>query len=149
MINVAEIDKLDRTSAIELAKRLRNKYRNVSLDKSRLATRIGATIAGVGGAYVMGHYMGGLQHEYELNASAIDAGTMEDPRKMAGVDIDLLVGLGLTLAGLAMQGLLGGKSRKGAGMAADLVEAGGNGILAGYAFSAGATAGKESALEAA
>jgi hypothetical protein len=146
---VAEIDKLDRQSAIELAKRLRARYRNVSLDKTRLAQRIGASVAAVGGAYVMGHYMGGLQHEYDMNAAAIDAGTMEDPRKVAGIDIDLLVGLGMTLAGLGMQGLLGGKSRKGAGMAADLVEAAGNGILAGYAFSAGATAGKESASEAA
>ena len=148
MNRVAEIDKLDRVSAIDLAKRLRNKYRNVSLDKGRLMTRVGATVASVGSAYVIGHYMGGLQHEYEMNASAIDAGTMEDPRKIIGMDIDLAVGFALTALGLGMQGLLGGKARKKAGMAADIVEASGSGILAFYFGSLGATAGKESALEA-
>ena len=150
---MAEIDKLDRHSAIELAKRMRNKARNVSLDKERLTRRVGAVVAGVGGAYVVGHYMGGLQHEYDMNAAAIEAGTMDDPRKIGNaIDIDLLAGLVLTTIGLSMQGLLpvmGGKKGKAGGVAADIVEGAGAGILAGYAYSMGSSAGREAAETAA
>lgn len=144
---MAQVDSLDRKSAIDLAKRMRSKARNVALDRERLVRRVGAVVAAGVGAYVVGHYMGGLQHEYEMNAVAIDNGTMEDPRKIAGIDIDLLAGLVLTGVGLGMQGAFG--KRKSVGMAADIVEGAGTGVLAGYAYSMGASAGKEAAAETA
>ena len=143
---MADIDRLDRGSAIDLAKRMRSKNRNLALDRDRLTRRVGAVVAAAGAAYVMGYYMGGLQHEYQQNQTAIDAGTMEDPRKMAGIDIDLLAGLGLAVVGLGMQGAFG--ARKRVGIAADLVEGAGTGILSGYANNLGMSAGLEAAEEA-
>lgn len=142
---MADIDRLDRNSAIDLAKRMRSKNRNLALDRDRLTRRVGAVVAAAGSAYVMSYYMGGLQHEYEMNAAAVDSGAMEDPRKIAGIDIDLLAGLTVTAVGLGMQGAFG--ARKRAGIAADMVEGSGTGILAAYAGVLGMSAGKEAAEE--
>lgn len=141
---MAEIDKLDRRNAIELAKRMRNKMRNLDMDRQRLTERLIAIGIGATAAYAMGWYMGGLEYEYQQNAAAIDAGTMEDPRKVAGVDLDLLVGLGLTAVGVFGGGFL----KKGKVLSA-AVESAGTHILAGYAYSMGMDSGMESATEAA
>lgn len=139
---MAEIDKLDRRNAIELAKRMRNKMRNLDLDQKRLTERLIAVGIGATAAYAMGFYMGGLEFEYQQNAAAIDAGDAEDPRKLAGVDIDLLAGLGLTAAGL-----FGGGFLKKGKMLSAAVESAGTHILAGYAYSLGMDSGMESATE--
>lgn len=133
---MAEIDKLDRNSAIDLAKRMRNKARNIELNKTRMMTRLGTTAVSAVGAGAMGYYMGTLEHEWE------QAGMPEegDPRKLGDViDIDLAVGLGVTALGIAMSGTK--KSEK----AGSYVEALGVGALAGWAYSRGTSAGKEAA----
>lgn len=134
-----EIDKIDRKSAIELAKNMRRRVRNLSIDKKAASERLMRTGVGVGAAALIGHMMGGLEHEYELNAAAIDAGDAEDPRTIAGIDKDLAIGI-LT----AGAGALGGTKRW-----AGFAESAGNGILSGYAYSKMFSKGKEAAAETA
>lgn len=133
-----EIDKLDRNSAIDLAKRMRNKARNIELNKAKMMQRLGATAVGAAAAGAMGYYMGTLEHEWEQAGSPED----DDPRKLGGViDLDLAVGLGVTAVGIAMSG---SKKTESPGQ---YVEAAGSHIIAGWAYSRGATAGKEAAAE--
>lgn len=135
---MAEIDKLDRNSAIDLAKRMRNKARNIELNKTRMMTRLGTAAISAAAAGGMGYYMGGLEHEWEV------AGMPEegDPRKLGDmIDIDLAAGLAVTGVGIAMAGTK--KSEK----AGEYVEAAGVGILAGWAYSRGSSAGKEAAAQ--
>src|SRR5690606_14998033 len=104
--------------------------------------RVLAVVIGGAAAYATGFVMGGKQHEYEQNRSAIDAGTMEDPRKLAGVDLEIVVGGVATLAGVGLQGKSG--SRK----IGEALEAGGLGVICSYAGQRGLQAGLEAAKTA-
>lgn len=141
-----KIDTLSRTHAIELAKRMRARARNASLKSDELMKHAVQAGGAVGGAYVLGQVMGGKEHEYRMNQAAVDDGSMEDPRQIMGVDIELAVGIAATGLGLAMQGLVGKKSKAG-GMLGIAVEGGGMGALASYAFTAGADSGRKRAEE--
>ena len=133
-----EIDKMDRNSAIDLAKRMRNKARNLELNKSRMMTRVGASVVSGLAAGGVGYYMGTLEHEWEQAGSPED----DDPRKLGGmVDLDLAIGLGVTAVGILMAGSK--KSEK----AGEYVEAAGTGVISGWAYSRGASMGKEAAAE--
>lgn len=142
-----QIDRLDKASAIELAKRMRSRARNAALKTDELMKHVATAGGAVGGAYLLGHIMGGKEHEYTMNATAIDAGQAEDPRQVMGMDIELVVGLGATVTGLAMQGLIG-KKGKAAGTLASAIEGVGVGALASYAYTAGADMGRKAAEEA-
>jgi hypothetical protein len=141
---MAEIDHLDRNDAILLAKRMRNKVRNLEIDKK--ATMMGAARTATSGAsaYVMGYIMGGLEAEYLKDQAAIDAEDgAEDPRKIAGIDKDGLVG-----AALVAGGLFGVAAAKGKGAtAADFLLAAGDGVLSGYLHNMGMRAGLEAAAK--
>lgn len=133
-----EIDKMDRNSAIDLAKRMRNKARNLELNKGRMMTRLGATGVAMGAAGGMGYYMGTLTYEWQQAGSPED----DDPRKLGGVlDLDLAAGLVVTGLGIVMAGSK--KSEK----AGEYVEAAGTGILSGWAFSRAMSMGLEAAAE--
>lgn len=141
---MADIDKLGRGEAIELARKMRNKVRNIAVDKDKLTKRITTTAVAAGAAYGVAYWMGQAEADYLANKGAIDAGSAEDPRKIAGIDKDLLIGVGLTAVGL-----LGGAA-KGAGKvgtAGDVIESAGVGILSGYAYSKGLTHGLEAAQQ--
>jgi hypothetical protein len=136
---MSEIEKLDKQKLVQLAKGMRNRARNMALDKQRMASRVTNVAVGAGASFVVGYFMGGKEAEYLTVAAEVEAGTAEDPRKVMGIDIDLLLGLGVS--GLGVTGLAGKK-------ASDLCEAAGTGILAGYAYARGSQAGLESAQEA-
>lgn len=143
-----QIDKLGRNEAISLAKKMRQRARNLSMDKQRMSQRAIAVGVGAVSAYGVGMWMGSKMHDFlELGGpgnSSVQAAedalkadaSLEDPRKIAGIDADLLLGLAAT--GLGVSGLAGRQ-------ASDLIEAAGAGVLAGYAYSKGAQAGLESA----
>lgn len=142
---MADIDKLGRGEAIELARKMRNKVRNIAVDKDKLTKRITTTAVAAGAAYGVAYWMGQAEADYLANKGAIDAGSAEDPRKIAGMDKDLLIGLALTGVGLlggSAKG--GGKVGQGAG---DVAEAAGVGILSGYAYMKGLTHGVEAAQQ--
>jgi hypothetical protein len=129
------IDKLGRQQAIDLAKRMRSKARNADLDAKRLTKRMVGVGSAAGAAYVLGGIMEKKEKEKAENLAAIEAGTAPDPTKLLGIKYDLAVGLGLTAAGLVMQGYLGPK--KGGGMLADVVEGAGGGCLSAALYEAG------------
>lgn len=141
---MAEIDKLGRNEAVELAKKMRNKVRNLSIQKEKFATQLTSVAVGAGAAYAVGYWMGGAEDEYRANQAAIDAGQMEDPRKLAGIDKDLLLGGALALAGAFGQSA---SDKKIAGIGGGMIQSAGAGILAGYAYSRGVTAGVEAAQQ--
>lgn len=138
---MAEIDHLDRIDAINLAKKMRNKVRNLEVNKKELGVgALRAAIAG-GSAYGLGRYMGGLEADYRANQAAIEAGTADDPRKLAGMDLDGVIGGGATLLGLL--GVMKAKGK--AAQAAEMVLAAGEGMLSGYMYSMGFRQGQEAA----
>ena len=140
-----QIDKLGRTQAIELAKRMRNKARNADLDAKKLTTRM----VGVGSAAGAAYLLGGMMHDREMeaiaNAQKIKDGEMDDPTQLLGVDYELAIGIGLTTAGLAMQGFFGGK--KATGMLSTVVEGAGAGCLSAAMYEAGRRAAAEADKE--
>ena len=144
---MAQIDKLGREQAIELAKRMRNKARNAELDSKRLTKRLIGVGSSAGAAYLLGGFMEGKEKEFakiqEENAGKPDSEKDKtDPREMFGLDYELVVGLGLSGLGLAMQsGRLGKKT---GGMLADVVEGAGSGCLAAAMYQKG----KDAAAEA-
>lgn len=124
---MANIDTIDRKSAITLAKNMRRRVQNLTVDKKKMAERIGGVVVGVVAAGAMGSYMGGLELEAQENAAAIDAGEMDDPRLLGGVmDKDLAVGVSLLLAAAAN---VGGEK------ISIWTERAANGVLSGYAYS--------------
>ncbi len=131
---MAEIDRLDRGSAIELLKKMRSRSRNLKLDKDRVAKRLMASGISAGSAFGMGYLMGDLQKGWEEKGSPKD----EDPRVIAGIDMDLLVGLVFTLAGVS--GVAGKQT-------SDLIESAGIGVLAGWAYKSGEDMGLEPAKD--
>lgn len=140
-----QIDKLGRTQAIELAKRMRNKARNADLDAQKLTTRVIGAASSAGAAYLLGGTMHDREMEAIANAQKIKDGEMDDPTQLLGMDYELAVGLGLTAAGLAMQGFFGGK--KATGMASTIVEGAGTGCLSAAMYEAGRRAAAEADKE--
>ena len=125
---------MGRSDLQRLAVNARKRLRNAELDKARMGTRAAAVFVGAGAAGAMGYVMGGL------NRQAVDDQTLdtdEDPTKIAGIDIDLAVGLGATIIGVVMSGK--SSTRKAGGF----VEAAGTGILSGYAYTYGHSMGME------
>jgi len=147
-----QINSLSQRDAVALASKMRNQIRNAKMENARYlqyGTRIGGALVG---SYFAGSYMGGLEQEYQANAAAIDAQEMPDPRQLAGIDMELVIGGGALLLGLVGQGILGdGKNAvaKSLGLAASGIEGVGLGVLSGYMYSMGQTAGQEAALESA
>jgi len=140
---MAEIDYLDRTDAIALAKKMRNKMRNLEMDKRALGLGAARTAVSGGAAFLMGRHMGALEAEYRADQANIDAGTADDPRKLAGIDKDALVGGALVALGLAAVAGAKGKLSKGA----DYVLAAGDGVLSGYLYNLGMRQGIEDAVQ--
>lgn len=138
---MAEIDHLDRIDAINLAKKMRNKVRNLEIDRTAASKGVMRTVASTGSAYVLGRFMGGLEVEYRQNQAAIDAGQADDPRKIAGMDLDGVIG-GVTVA-LGLIGVAKGKGKL--SQPAELVLAAGDGMLSGYAYQLGMKQGMEAA----
>lgn len=143
---MAEIDHLDRSDAIALAKKMRNKVRNLEVDKKSLGLGAVRTAISAGSAYAMGRYMGGLEAEYLAIQSEVEAGTADDPRKMAGIDKDGLIGAGLVVAGLSAIAASKGKDKM--QKAADYFLAAGDGVLSGYLYNMGMRQGIEDAQSA-
>jgi hypothetical protein len=141
---MAEIDHLDRIDAINLAKKMRNKVRNLEVDKKALGTGALGAIVASGASYGLGRYMGGLEVEYEQNQAAIDAGEMDDPRKLAGMDLDGVIGAAATGLGLLAVAKAKGKAAQGA----EILLRAGEGMLAGYTYSLGYRQGREAASAA-
>lgn len=137
------IDKLGRQQAIDLAKRMRSKARNADLDAKRAGTRFVGAVSSCGAAYLVGGIMEAKEAEFEKNKAKIEKKKMPDPTKILGLKYDLAIGIGLTTAGLFMQGYLGKKS--GGGMLATVVEGAGTGALAASFYEMG----RESAAKAA
>ena len=129
------LDNLGRSDLQKLAINARKKLRNAELDKARLGTRIGAVLVGSGAAGAMGYVMGGLNRQGDEDKTL---GTDEDPTKIAGIDIDLAAGLGITAIGVYLSAK-GPKSRQ----VGEFVEAAGTGILSGYAYTWGHSMGME------
>ncbi len=140
---MAEIDHLDRSDAIQLAKKMRNKMRNLETNKKELLTSGTHTLVAGVAAFGMGRIMGGLEAEYRADQAAIDAGTAEDPRKIAGIDWDALAGGTLVALGLA-----GVATQKGpVAKLADVFLAAGDGVMSGYLYSLGVRQGLEAAQQ--
>jgi hypothetical protein len=83
-----------------------------------------ALLAGVSGAALAGYIMGGRLRERDANRALIEAGQMEDPTKMFGMDMDLVAGLALSGIGIFAQSQSG--TIRSAG---EFVEAMGQGAL--------------------
>lgn len=92
-------DKLER-----VALQARRQLRNQSLDVKRMKQRGLALLAGGIGAAIVGFVMGSRMREKDLNVANIEAGLADDPTKVFGVDLDLVVGGGITLVGIVAQG---------------------------------------------
>lgn len=133
------IEKLPREQLAKMAVNMRRRARNEALDRARMVQRLLAVGVGTGAAYGMGMFMAGKEKEYATNAAAIEAGTMEDPRKLAGVDIEIVAGGGASLLGIVLQGKSG--SRK----IGEIAEAAGVGVLSFWAGQKGLKAGMEAA----
>jgi hypothetical protein len=129
------IDSMGRGELQRLALSARKRLRNAELDKARMGVRATAVAVGAGAAGVMGYVMGGLEKEASLLTEA--QLKEDDPTQIAGIDIDLGVGLLLTIGGVVMSGKT--STRK----AGEFVEAAGTGILSGYAYTYGFTLGQE------
>lgn len=142
---MAEIDHLDRIDAINLAKKMRNKVRNLEVDKKALGTGALRAVVASGSAYALGRYMGGLEADYRANQADIEAGNADDPRKLAGMDLDGVIAGGALILGLAGVAKAKGKVAQGA----DILLSAGEGMLAGYAYSMGFRQGQEAAETAA
>jgi hypothetical protein len=126
------IDSLDRNSAIRLAKSMRRRARNLELKKGSLKRR-GIRLAGAAaGGGLAGLVMQPAIEEYQANQAAIEAGTMEDPRKMMGVDIDAW--MALAFAGVSYFEL-GGE------LVSDALEGASLGIVGSYTRDLGMQAG--------
>jgi N-acetylmuramic acid 6-phosphate (MurNAc-6-P) etherase len=129
------IDNMGRGELQKLALNARRRLRNAELDKARIGMRAGAVVIGAGAAGVMGYVMGGLEKEAEGLTEAELA--ENDPTKVVGIDIDLGVGLLLTIGGVVMAGKA--STRK----FGTFVESAGTGILSGYAYTYGHSMGME------
>ena len=132
---MAQIDKLGREQAIELAKRMRAKARNAEFEGKKAAKRLTGVASSAGGAYLLGGFMARKEADYLENKAAVDQGEMSDPRQMFGVDYEWVAGFGLSALGLLMQAGTLGKGAK--GIAADVVEGVGSGCLAAAAYQLG------------
>lgn len=132
---MAQIDKLGREQAIELAKRMRAKARNAEFDKKESLQRFLGVASSLGGAYALGGFMEKKETEYLENKAAVDGDEMADPRQMLGFDYEWVVGTAFTGVGYLMQTGLLGKSAK--GFPADIVEGLGSGCLAAAAYQLG------------
>lgn len=137
---MSEIDRLGRSDAIATLKKLRSRARNQKLDADRAKKALMSTGVRTAAAFGAGYYMGGLEHDWQqlVAEKGEEEAAAEDPRKVAGIDIDLLGGLALTF--------LGGSGTMGKA-ASDIIQPAGEGILSGWAFSTGASMGQEAAAE--
>ncbi len=134
------LDSMGRTDLQKLAVNARKRLRNAEMDKARMGQRALAVGIGSGAAGLMGYVMGGLNAQAEKD-NTVD--TDEDPTKLMGIDLDLVVGLVTTIAGVAMSGK---SSQRKTG---EFVQAAGTGVLAGYFYTYGHSMGKEAEEEAA
>ncbi len=129
------LDHISRQDLQKLATNARKRLRNAEMDKARMGQRAMAVGVGAGAAGIMGYVMGGLAKEAEgLTESELEE---SDPTKIAGIHLDLAIGLVTTVVGVAMSGK--STTRK----AGEFVEAAGTGILSGYAYTYGYDMGKE------
>lgn len=129
------IDSMGRGELQKLALNARRRLRNAELDKARMGMRAAAVAVGAGAAGVMGYIMGGLEKEAAAMTEAELAES--DPTKVIGIDIDLGVGLLLTVGGVAMAGKA--STRK----VGSFLESAGTGILSAYAYTYGHSLGME------
>ncbi len=144
-----KINSLSQRQAVQLASKMRNQMRNATMERKTLLSHAGRIGGAALGSWGVGWWMGGLEHEYQMNQAAIDAGTADDPRQLFGfLDIELGIAGVALLIGLAGQGVVGNKkggTAKWLGSAASLIEGVGIGAMSGYLYSVGQDSGQASA----
>lgn len=143
-----ELAKLNKTEAIELATRARNRANRFRANAEKMSERIVNTAIGTLAGFGTGYWQGKNEVEYQKNVAAlVEQGKelkvaqeeAEDPRKIGGaLDKDLAVGLGL--GGLAISGIAGRKITP-------FFEAAAIGALAGWAHGYGMDKAIEAATE--
>lgn len=145
-----ELAKLNKTEAIELATRARNRANRFRANAEKMSERIVNTAIGTLAGFGTGYWQGQNEVEYQKNVAKYMAenpgktlkdaqAEAEDPRKIGGaLDKDLAVGL--VLGGLAISGVTGRRITP-------FFEAGAIGALAGWAHGFGMDKAIEAAAE--
>jgi len=134
-----KLAKLNKTQAIEVANRMKNRAQTMRRNAERLTERVVHGAVSTAAGFGLGYWMGQAETEYQdllakyiadnPEASIEDAEKeIDDPRKWMGVDKDLVVS-GL-LAGSALTGIAGRK-------ATPILEAAAFGGLSGWAYNRG------------
>lgn len=144
-----KLAKLNKTQAIEVANRMKNRAQTMRRNAEKLSERIvhGFVSAVAGGAF--GYWMGQAETDYQEaiseymadnpGSTAEDAAKeVVDPRKWGGIDKDLIVSG--TLAALALTNVGGRK-------ASPIIEAAAIGGLSGWAYNRGMEMAIESASD--
>jgi hypothetical protein len=142
-----QLAKLNKTQAIEVATRMKNRATAIKRNAEKLSERVVHGVIGTGTGFAMGYWMGSAEAEYQDNIAKLMAEgktredaekEAEDPRKWMGIDKDLVASLGLTA--LSLSNLAGRK-------ASPFLEAAAFGGLAGWAYSRGMESAISSAEE--
>ncbi len=118
MANNTALRAVPREHLERMAMNMRRKARNQALDRTRMQRRLMTAVVGAGAAYGTGFLVG----------SRVKAG---EPTDIAGVDMELVIGGGATLAGIFLQG------KSATSKVGEFLEAGGMGVIAYYAGSRG------------
>ncbi len=126
-MSTTSIDKLPQKQLAKMAINMRRRARNEAMNKQLMVRRILNVGVGSGAAWAMGKYMGTKQKEYLAIADEVVAKTKEDPRQVAGVDLEIWIGGAASLGGVALQG------KSATRFYGELAESAGLGVLCFYA----------------
>lgn len=110
-----------------MALNMRRRARNEAMNKQIMFKRLLNIGVGGGAAWAMGGFMADKQKEYLKIAAEVKAGTKEDPRKLMGIDTEIVVGGIASIGGVVMQG------KSGTRFYGELAESAGLGVLCFYA----------------
>lgn len=134
-----QLQKLNKTQAIEVAHRMKNRAKTIRANAEKLTERLVHGAIGTAAGFGMGYWMGQAEADYQDSVTKWLADNpdktqedaekeVDDPRKWGGVDKDLVVSGALAVAALTNMG-----GRK----VTPFIEAAAFGGLAGWAYNRG------------
>ena len=121
------IEKLPQKKLAQMAINMRRRARNEAMNKQIMFKRMLNIGVGGGAAWAVGGYMAEKEKEYLKIAPEVEAKTKDDPRKIAGIDTELVVGGVASITGVVMQG------KSATRFYGELAESAGLGVLCFYA----------------
>ncbi len=131
----SDLMKLSKTDAVKAAENMRRRAMRYKKNAEKLSERLVNIAIGTGTGFLMGYIMGGKEKEFDklvaasgLEEEAYIKEGKEDPRKLMGMDYDLVISV--ALVGVSLTNMLGSK-------VSPLLESAAFGGLAGWAYNAG------------